>query len=171
MMKKETLEIINNSQFKEVYFLMMNMEQTGSNYLKALSTITTINTILYTNRTEKQKNNEILELDIVNEIFGDVVKRIQTSVRLNIVNYETDELNGIVVISTSIAKELLKKGYQIIDIKPNKFDRKRTVFVFAKDEGIKEELLLMITQMKLECDEDKQSLESNDLLLEDAFSD
>ena len=29
MMKKETLEIINNSQFKEVYFLMMNMEQTG----------------------------------------------------------------------------------------------------------------------------------------------
>ena len=45
MMKKETLEIINNSQFKEVYFLMMNMEQTGSNYLKALSTITTINTI------------------------------------------------------------------------------------------------------------------------------
>lgn len=29
----------------------------------------------------------------------------------------------------------------------------------------------MITQMKLECDKDKQSLESNDLLLEDAFSD
>ncbi len=46
----------------------------------------------------------------------------------------------VMVFSADIARWLLKRGYTICDIKPDKFDpdRKKTVFVFKDEPGIRE---------------------------------
>ena len=45
-----------------------------------------------------------------------------------------EEMNSKLVFSPMIARRLLKMGNQIIDIKGDKNDQKRTVFVFKKDD-------------------------------------
>lgn len=45
-----------------------------------------------------------------------------------------EEMNSKLVFSPMIARHLLKMGNQIIDIKGDKNDQKRTVFVFKKDD-------------------------------------
>ena len=44
----------------------------------------------------------------------------------------------IIIFSAKRARELLKKGYSIVDIKPDKEDPdgKRTVYVFKYEEGM-----------------------------------
>ena len=44
-----------------------------------------------------------------------------------------ESVNSKLVFSPTIARHLLKMGNQIIDIKADKNDQKRTVFVFLKD--------------------------------------
>ena len=53
-----------------------------------------------------------------------------------------EEKENIVIFTASKARMLLKDGYQIIDIKPDKtdHDKKRSVFVFRNDKGILEKL-------------------------------
>lgn len=43
-----------------------------------------------------------------------------------------------IVYDARIARELLKHGYHIVDIKPDKYDKdkKRSVFVFKNEEGL-----------------------------------
>ena len=47
-----------------------------------------------------------------------------------------------IVYDTRIARELLRLGYKIIDIKPDKYDKdkKRTIFVFNNDEGLEKDI-------------------------------
>lgn len=45
-----------------------------------------------------------------------------------------EEMNSKLVFSPQITRHLLKMGNHIIDIKADKNDSKRTVFVFRKDE-------------------------------------
>ena len=44
------------------------------------------------------------------------------------------------IFTAKLARHLLKQGYQIIDIKPNKDNSDRTVFVFNDREGLKESI-------------------------------
>ena len=46
------------------------------------------------------------------------------------------------IFTASKARELLKDGFTIIDIKPDKYDpdRKRSVFVFKNAEGLEDKL-------------------------------
>ncbi len=48
------------------------------------------------------------------------------------------EKNAITIFTANKARELLKEGYTIIDIKPDKNDLegKRSVFVFKNEEGL-----------------------------------
>lgn len=48
----------------------------------------------------------------------------------------------IVIFTASKARMLLKEGYTLIDIKPDKMDpsHKRSVFVFKYDDGLAEKL-------------------------------
>lgn len=48
----------------------------------------------------------------------------------------------IIIFTATKCRELLKKGYQIVDIKPDKTDpdHKRSVFVFKNEEGILEKI-------------------------------
>lgn len=54
------------------------------------------------------------------------------------VNMENKERKTIVIFTASKARELLKAGFQIIDIKPDRKDKThmRSVFVFRYDERI-----------------------------------
>lgn len=50
------------------------------------------------------------------------------------------EKEYITVFSASMARQLLRAGYQIVDIKPDKSDkdRKRSLFIFRNDVGVSE---------------------------------
>ena len=49
--------------------------------------------------------------------------------------------NDVKLIFTGkLARYLLKQGYQIIDIKPNKDNSDRTVFIFKDCEGLKDSI-------------------------------
>ena len=47
-----------------------------------------------------------------------------------------------IVYDARIAREPLRLGYTIIDIKPDKYDKdkKRTIFVFNNDEGLEKDI-------------------------------
>ena len=52
------------------------------------------------------------------------------------------EKKAITIFTASKARELLKDGFTIIDIKPDKtdLDHKRSVFVFKNEDGILENI-------------------------------
>ena len=52
------------------------------------------------------------------------------------------EKKAIIIFTASKARELLKEGFVLIDIKPDKTDPdgKRSVFVFKNEEGILEKI-------------------------------
>lgn len=56
------------------------------------------------------------------------------------------EIERKVIASTRTAKELVKNGFPIVDIKPHKNDGRRTVFVFNNTS----ELVKFISDNKLE---------------------
>lgn len=39
-------------------------------------------------------------------------------------------MNGKIIFSARLARKLIRKGFKLIDIKPNKDNHERTVFVF-----------------------------------------
>lgn len=49
-------------------------------------------------------------------------------------------MKGKLVFNTQLTKMLLKKGFKIIDIRPNNKNRERTVFVFEDTEELKKEI-------------------------------
>lgn len=44
------------------------------------------------------------------------------------------------IFTGRMTRALLRKGFQIVDVKPNKYYPERTVFVFKDDPGLKEEI-------------------------------
>lgn len=46
------------------------------------------------------------------------------------------KISGIPVMSAKLARWLLKLDYRIIDIKPNRDDNRKTVFIFEDDDEI-----------------------------------
>lgn len=57
-------------------------------------------------------------------------------------NMENKERKTIIIFTASKARELLKAGFQIIDLKPDRKDKThmRSVFVFQYDEKIQQYL-------------------------------
>lgn len=50
------------------------------------------------------------------------------------------EKDSVLVFNPKIARDLIKKGFNIIDIKPFKEDKDRTIFVFQRTEEILKEI-------------------------------
>lgn len=48
-----------------------------------------------------------------------------------------NEMEGVLVLSGRVARRLLRKGYQIIDIKPDKNIAIKTIFVFKVENDIR----------------------------------
>lgn len=149
-MTKKTAEKILDSQFKEIYYELMLTDQTGSNYLKAIQLVDDINNIMRKARNADNKDKEYLDIAIVNEIYSDVVKEV-----MGIDCVTSNDSDTIVILSASVARELIKSGFVLRDIKPNKNDRKKTVFVFQKTDS----LLLHIKSKDYFKNDDEHSLE------------
>ena len=62
---------------------------------------------------------------------------------------ENKELGRCVYVP-ALARMLLRNGHKIIDIKPNRQDKERTVFVFADDETFNADLEKAIEEEALE---------------------
>lgn len=50
------------------------------------------------------------------------------------------------VFKSNLARHLVKMGNEIVDIKPYKFNKTRTVFVFKKDEKFLEDFNSLISK-------------------------
>lgn len=59
-------------------------------------------------------------------------------------HYEDESKNRVIIYSGRIANALLDKGYQIVQVRPDKRNKIKSVFVFRADDGIEDELLKMI---------------------------
>lgn len=64
---------IKNSIHRETYELMSSMKKTGKNYLEDISFVIEANAVI----RNMSKNKELLDLEIVNEIYADVVEKIK----------------------------------------------------------------------------------------------
>ena len=49
----------------------------------------------------------------------------------------------ITVFTAKVARKLLREGYQIVDIKPDRLDsdHKRTLFLFKNEDGLMEKII------------------------------
>lgn len=72
-MTNELKNKIKNSTHKETYELMDLMEKTGANYLEDVSFLIEGNALI----RKISKEKELLDLNIVNEIYADVVEKIK----------------------------------------------------------------------------------------------
>lgn len=62
-----------------------------------------------------------------------------------------------IIYDPRVAREFLKMGYTIIDIKPDKFDksRKRTVFVFKNENGLEEKISVVAEKFRTNREADE----------------
>lgn len=64
-------------------------------------------------------------------------------------HYTDEEKQAILIFSGHVARKLLKMGYTIVDVKPDKTNRIKTVFVFKRENNI-EKVLAEITKKENE---------------------
>ncbi len=50
--------------------------------------------------------------------------------------YSNEEKNAIIIFSGKVARELLRRGYTIIDVKPDKKNKIKSVYVFRRENEI-----------------------------------
>ncbi|WP_099466705.1 hypothetical protein [Konateibacter massiliensis] len=55
--------------------------------------------------------------------------------------YTDENKSRVTVFSGRIANELLRKGYQIVEVRPDKRNKIRSVFLFNGELGIENEIL------------------------------
>ncbi len=72
-MTNELKNKIKNSIHKETYELMSSMEKTGKNYLEDIAFLVEANAVI----RNMSKDKELLDMNIVNMIYVDVVKKIR----------------------------------------------------------------------------------------------
>lgn len=55
--------------------------------------------------------------------------------------YEDETKGHMIVFSGRIANELLRKGYTITEVRPDKRNKIKSVFVFKSEHGIEDEIV------------------------------
>lgn len=58
--------------------------------------------------------------------------------------------SDLMVFTPDLARKLLRKGYTICDIKPDRLDpdHKRSIFIFQDEDGIRDDLWNLIEEKK-----------------------
>lgn len=51
-----------------------------------------------------------------------------------------EQRTSILVFTAKLAKQLLKLGYTVIDIKPHRDNKERTIFVFKNENGLESKI-------------------------------
>lgn len=54
--------------------------------------------------------------------------------------YTDEEKEGIIIFAGKVARELLRRGYTIIDVKPDKTNKIKSIFVFRRENRIEKVL-------------------------------
>ncbi len=72
-MANELKNRIKNSIHRETYELMSSMEKTGKNYLEDIAFLVEANAVIRC----MSKDKELLDMNIVNVIYADVVEKIK----------------------------------------------------------------------------------------------
>lgn len=77
---------------------------------------------------------------------------------------ENKDIKSKVIIKSWVARKLVHLGYQIIDLKPDKNDAKRTVFVFEDTDKFQKDLekILFDEKVRREADEKMRDQEYMD---------
>ena len=55
--------------------------------------------------------------------------------------YTDENKSRVIVFSGRVANELLRKGYQIVEVRSDKRNKIKTIFLFKGEIGIEEEIL------------------------------
>lgn len=55
--------------------------------------------------------------------------------------YTDENKSRVIVFSGQIANELLRKGYQIVEVRSDKRNKIKTIFLFNVEQGIENEIL------------------------------
>lgn len=63
--------------------------------------------------------------------------------------YTDEQKKGIIIYSGKVANELLRQGYRITRVMPDKKNKVRTIFVFAVENNIEEALSLQSERTEL----------------------
>lgn len=94
-------------------------------------------------------------IDEMNQQQADINKEEREKAKMEKVNSAENKKNSIVIFTPQKARKLLRKGFTIVDIKPDKNDpdKKKSLFVFRNDEGIYEAL----SEILDELDENKSN--------------
>ena len=79
-----------------------------------------------------------------------------------ITNNEKDTRVSRLVTDPRVARKLLKKGFVVIDIKPNKSNPDKSVFIFENTEEFKVALEEVTTEIKSKEEVKEESVESAD---------
>lgn len=54
--------------------------------------------------------------------------------------YTDEAKEGIIIFAGKVARELLRRGYTIIDVKPDKTNKIKSIFVFRRENNIEKVL-------------------------------
>lgn len=54
--------------------------------------------------------------------------------------YTDEERKGMIVFTGRVARELLRRGYTIIDVKPDKTNKIKSIYVFKRENDIEKEI-------------------------------
>lgn len=72
---------------------------------------------------------------------------------------EKDTRKSRLIFDAKIARKLLKQGFVVIDIKPNRENTDKSIFVFENTEAFKEALVKIMDEIKEKKEEDKIEIE------------
>lgn len=89
---------------------------------------------LYESMMYTQKRDKTMKESCLQNNSSNVCKTKEVTVN------QSNKEDAIVVLSTGVARALLHEGYQIIDIKPHKQHKSRTVFVFIREGNIEQRI-------------------------------
>lgn len=99
---------------------------------------------------DNRENNEIKDKDDIRFDYNDVLGRC--------------------VYVPSLTRKLLRMGYNIIDIKPNHANSKKTVHIFEYTDRLDKDLERLIVEAQKKCDNNKIKIKVNEMI-RDAFLD
>ena len=76
---------------------------------------------------------------------------------------EKDTRKSRLIFDAKIARKLLKMGYVVIDIKPNRENTDKSIFVFENTEEFKKALAEILDEIKAEKEPEYEQMSFDDL--------
>ncbi len=105
------------------------------------------------NREDRERTVHILEnTDKLDEDLRALIAKVKDK---DDIKLEKNDVLGRCVYIPALARRLLRMGYNIIDIEPNRADSKKTVHIFEYTDQLDNDLERIIEQAQEKCGNDK----------------